>query len=268
MKKMSSDNKILVNSIKNKGVFNLIRKNPSLLYRAFRKILPTVEYKTLAGIKVQKVKVGDKIVPLTWLPFKEFNKPKYESALIEGLKKYVSVGGKVVVVGGGMGVTTCIASKIVGENGSVICYEASSQHYEYVKRTLSYNELYDNVEVINKCVGNPIAVSGEMSRNKIVKPENLPECNVLELDCEGAEKEILKKMQIKPKTILVETHGQHDSPSSVIKGILKDLNYKIDMEKVAEEDQENFCIENDIKVIWATLKNGVRNNNNRKTKTF
>jgi hypothetical protein len=67
----------------------------------------------------------------------------------------------------------------------------------------------------------------DLDNTKKIDVEDLPECDVLEMDCEGAEKEILKKLQIKPRVIIVETHPDFESPPSEIKSILISMNYKV-----------------------------------------
>ena len=39
-----------------------------------------------------------------------------------------------------------------------------------------------------------------------ILPEELPSCDVLELDCEGSEIDILRRMVITPRVIIVEIH--------------------------------------------------------------
>jgi hypothetical protein len=48
----------------------------------------------------------------------------------------------------------------------------------------------------------------------VLPPSELPPCNVLELDCEGAEVEILREMNIQPRVILVETHDHFSAGNS------------------------------------------------------
>jgi hypothetical protein len=47
---------------------------------------------------------------------------------------------------------------------------------------------------------------GNTLNSALVHPKYLPECDYLELDCEGSEKSILEKMRINPKFIVVEVH--------------------------------------------------------------
>lgn len=231
---------------------NAIKKSPGLLYRHFfRKILPTVEYQTFADIKVNPIKVGDKFLPSRQRVFDQLKNPDYETALVQGLNRYVKDGDKVVIVGGGKGVTTCIASLRAGINGTIVCYEASRESYKRIKKTLSYNSIPGNIELINKCVGEPVSVWGQFNEEDIIAPVELPECDLLELDCEGAEKKILREMAISPNIILVETHGIYKSCTNEIEELLKELDYKIESISIADIRSEEYCLKNDIKVIAA-----------------
>jgi hypothetical protein len=235
-----------------KGLFNTIKKLPGFFYRHFfRNILPIVEYQTFADIKVNPIKIGDKYLPSRRRIYDQLKNPDYETALVRGLHRYVKYGDKVVIVGGGKGVTTCIASVRAGINGTVICYEASRESYNSIKKTLSYNSVPENIEVINKCVGEPVSVWGHLNDEDIVDPAELPDCDLLELDCEGAEKKILKEMTIKPDIILVETHGMYNSSTNEIEELLKELSYKIESITIADIRSEAYCLKNDIKVITA-----------------
>jgi hypothetical protein len=48
----------------------------------------------------------------------------------------------------------------------------------------------------------------------VISPAELPECDILELDGEGAESLILRNMTIRPRVIAVETHGVYGAPTS------------------------------------------------------
>jgi hypothetical protein len=49
----------------------------------------------------------------------------------------------------------------------------------------------------------------------------------LELDCEGAELEILRKLEIEPRAIIVETHAHLGSPPKEIKRLLEERSYEV-----------------------------------------
>jgi hypothetical protein len=75
-----------------------------------------------------------------------------------------------------------------------------------VQQTVARNKV-TNVTVHHAVVAQARAVWGRRSdMGAVLPPSELPPCNVLELDCEGAEVEILREMNIQPRVILVETH--------------------------------------------------------------
>jgi hypothetical protein len=97
-------------------------------------------------------------------------------------------------------------------------------------------------------VGKAISVYG-VGLGSIVPANKLPECDVLELDCEGAELDILRSMTISPRVILVETHGLYGSSSQEVDRQLTSLGYKTSNLGVAEPRVSKFCEDNDIYVL-------------------
>jgi hypothetical protein len=81
---------------------------------------PTREPVRCAGIAIcHDVKWGDRIVPKSWIPLFARNDPDYEVTLVEGLRETIRSGDKVVVVGGGLGVTATVAALRTGPSGTV-----------------------------------------------------------------------------------------------------------------------------------------------------
>jgi len=50
-----------------------------------------------------------------------------------------------------------------------------------------------------------------------VAPESLPECDVLEIDAEGAETAILRWLEIRPRVIVVEAHAHRGAPAEKVR---------------------------------------------------
>lgn len=177
--------------------------------------------------------------------------PTYEAALICGLTKSAKAGSHIVVVGGGVGVTIAIAAKLVGSTGSVICYEGSSQCIDQASETLARNNLTGSVKLVFAIVGEDISVYKSTQPANILPADKLPPCDILELDCEGAEIKILTEISIRPKTILVETHGCHGATTQAVKELLAGLGYKVENLGVAEPYLADYCKEHDIFVLKA-----------------
>jgi hypothetical protein len=242
---------LIQQTIRKEGVFGMFLRIPGFLYRTgFRKLLPTTGFVLYNGVKVDTIKLGDSKLPPKLKTYTETSVPNYETALAKGLRSEAKAGDRVLIVGGGFGVTTCIASHLVGALGTVTCYEASKDAIRKIKKTIKYNDCRDNIELHNRCVGKPVSIWGDMT-SKFIESGDLPECDILELDCEGSELGILQNLRIRPRTIFVETHGIFGAPTDQVAAILKDLQYRIADIEVAEIDLRQQCEEKDIKVITA-----------------
>lgn len=176
--------------------------------------------------------------------------PGYEATLCHCLSRLVTRGDHVVVVGGGLGVTTVHAATATGGEGRVTVYEASEARFADLTRAIRFNEVDDRVEAIQGVVGNDVKVYGEKTGKRIF-PADLPVCDVLELDCEGAEVTILEEMEILPRNIVVETHGFRGAPTSKVKGLLSDRGYRVTDLGLAEPRLRSVCEDRDIRVLAA-----------------
>lgn len=176
------------------------------------------------------------------------NKPSYEKGIINSLEANLTPGDEVVVIGGGRGVTAITAKKIVGNRGKVTVYEPAEEMAEKIK----YNAKINNIEldkIIHSSVGEINNPWGGAEESDKTNPRNIPKCNLLEVDCEGGEKEILDKLEIEPETLVIESHGVFGCSSEEVKERVLDRGYEITNEEYAEDNPN--CKENDIKVITA-----------------
>lgn len=182
------------------------------------------------------------------------DRPNYENALIYGLKKCVRPNDRVVVIGGGLGVTVTVAARLAAPYGHVICFEGGKDQVAKVRRTAVFNNISDRLNVYHAYVGPHDHVYSDTTEAASVPIADLPPCDVLELDCEGAEIEILSHMKIRPRAILVESHGLYGAPSSIVNSRLEEMGYDVENLGVAEIDVKDFCIQNDILVLMAIRK--------------
>jgi hypothetical protein len=136
--------------------------------------------------------------------------PEYESTLVELIKTYVRSGDSVTVIGGGLGVTTVVASKSTDERVTV--FEQSKSTYEILTRTIELNGCSDNTNTQLKTVGEPAFSNFSYSSPDTdrISPSELPYADVYEMDCEGAEITILRQMNVRPSTLLIKTHNNHN----------------------------------------------------------
>lgn len=228
------------------GLVQLLTLSIHFVYENFvRPHLPetTVTYN---GIQVRNAQLGDSLVP-----WHTTDIPGYEEAIVRSIREHVDGGDRVVIVGGGWGVSTVAAARRVGEEGSVVTFEGSESAVTNVEETVYLNDVSEGVAVRHAIVSLAHSLRGEKGKATVVSPEELPECEVLVLDCEGAEKEILEEMEIRPRVLAVETHGMFDAPSEEIKKRIGGRGYSITDLRVAEERKREFCEENDIYVVTA-----------------
>jgi len=171
--------------------------------------------------------------------------PGYEATLIAALRETIRSGDNVVIVGGGVGVTAVVAA--LRTTGIVHCFEGSKQQAQCVQKTAARNGVA-NVSVHHAIVASSIAVY-EGEGGDIMPASDLPRCDVLELDCEGAEVEILRGMTIQPRVILVETHGLFGAPTELVASLLRKRGYAVLDRGVAEPRLREGCIKDDIRVL-------------------
>jgi hypothetical protein len=82
----------------------------------------------------------------------------------------------------------------------------------------------------------------------------LPECDVLVLDCEGAEVDILTQMDIWSDVVIVETHGIFDAPAKKIREILVEKGYKVLSKDVAEKRGRDSAKRTVFTYWWQSLR--------------
>ncbi len=231
----------------------LSRASYSLFWRLVLPLSPAYARCVYNGVQVNRT---IKYCHLPFEPGSEYRPsgaqdiPDYESSLCKGLSRSVQASDHVVIVGGGLGVTTVHAAWETGVEGRVTVYEASKGHFSDLAKAIRFNDVGDRVEAIQGVVGNNVKVYGEKT-GKQISPADLPNCDVLELDCEGAEITILEQMKISPRNILVETHGFRGAPTSKVEDLLRERGYGVTDLGVAEPRLQSVCEDRDIRVLAA-----------------
>ena len=136
-------------------------------------------------------------------------KPLYtlpEKGVRIGIDKYVGYGMNCVQVGGGAGITSLHTLDKIGNEGLLTIYEGGYESILRIKKNLTINN-FTNYIIKHAIVGVEKNVyGGDLTEAEIIDPINLPQCNYLELDCEGSEKSILENMKIRPEFIVAEIH--------------------------------------------------------------
>ncbi|MBO0662454.1 FkbM family methyltransferase [Jiella sp. MQZ9-1] len=220
-------------------------------YRLMRGMLPCGTRVRYAGIVIGlDRKVTDRMFPRFLASLADI--PDYEEALVAGLRRTLRSSDRVVVVGGGWGVTATVAAQHVGRWGSVRCFEGSAEGVRRVRKTCRLNDVSCQVRIEHAVVGEAHQVYGTMPTGAALAGRDLPDCDLLELDCEGAELAILRDLQIRPRTILVETHGVHGAASQEVARVLSKLGYHVRDCGYAEPRLREICMPRDIRVLQAT----------------
>jgi hypothetical protein len=239
------------------GTSDFLKRALGYCYRrTVRRLMPVVGPVRYSGIAISRNKrLGDDFLPRFLPPHNVADIHDYEGALARGISAHVKAGDKVVIVGGGEGVTVALAAKAAGDSGSVTCFEGSKTYVEKSIETANRNDIADRVKIVHAIVGENISVYGEDEdlATSLIGPGNLPECNVLELDCEGAETKILSQMTMRPKVVLVETHGLHGAPTHQVRELLEARGYEVEDLGWAEPSRLDDCEQNDIRVLAAVL---------------
>jgi hypothetical protein len=242
-----------INVLKEDGISGVIRQGIPFVYdQHLLPLLPRV-YANYNRVQVKSAKIFDSVIP-----WREKDKPNYESGLVSGIDEYVDSGDSVVIIGGGWGVTTVKAAMNVGEEGSLTVYEGSKKELNHVLDTINKNGVQDRVDPIHAVVGPEISLRGEARGAEQVSPEEIPSCDVLELDCEGAEISILESLKIQPETILVESHGMHGAPTSEVENLLNQMSYSVKSKRIADKGVAEQCERDDIYVL-AAVREGSSN---------
>lgn len=166
-------------------------------------------------------------------------RPNYEAEIIARLREYVIPGDTVVVVGGGRGASAVVAGRHATKSGSVIAYEGGKRRAHRLTETTRLNHVEKQVETQHVIVGSATNVWGAYDDATVVRPEELPECDILEMDCESAEVEILANLQVRPRTIIVETHGAADPTDNKVAHQLSERGYSVI--DVGLENREYGC---------------------------
>jgi hypothetical protein len=209
----------LVTVYQHEGAPHAVLRTFGFLYeKHIRPHLPesNEDYIKLNGIVVSRpgTKILDRSIGLI----------NYEGPLVRGMKECIEKGDTVVIVGGGYGVSTVIASELVGPEGRVLVFEGAENMVSNVRNTVAMRNI-DNVEVNHNIVSEAISLYDDDGGAPIISPEELPDCDTLVLDCEGAELDILSKITQTPRSVVVETHGHYGAPVEEIRELLS--GYKI-----------------------------------------
>ena len=200
--------------------FDLRKDADIVLRKALPFALSSVAAAVLPG---DRSRWGGVTVPterFRWAPF-------YEFALLRGLKAVVEPGDTVVIVGGGLGVSSVVAARAAGPAGTVVTYEGDAKRAARCRDTVAANDAGERCDVRHAVVGTPATVDGDTGSAERVLPGDLPACDVLELDCEGAERRILSELDGHPRAVVVEYHESRGVTERDVRTLLDERGYTV-----------------------------------------
>lgn len=228
---------------RSEGLVSFIKRLLRFAYnRTVRPLLPTTGYRTLNGVIYQERKVLDSVLPWSY----QSDDPEYEDEILAAVRTHTKEGDDVCIVGGGLGISTVESAHRAGPSGTVTVFEGSAYRTDVIVNVLDLNEVPATVELRHGIVGPDIKIHGEVGEPDAVDPADLPECDVLEMDCEGAELGILENLEFEqpPRVIVVEVHPELGSEEAGVRTELERRGYEIIRSRVERE-------EGNIKVLTA-----------------
>jgi hypothetical protein len=228
-----------------KVLFHLYRYSLRPLLSA---VTPVLYHGTPTGMDH---KVLDRVFPTYKQLYEDI--PLYESTLIGAITLTVRPRDHVTIVGAGHGITLVFAVNSAGPDGQITCYEASASAIKNSVRTIDRNNLSGRVAFVHAVVGKALSIYGKGLSHHVVDAADLEPCDVLELDCEGAELQILRELSIRPRIILVETHGVYGATTADVAAQLQQMGYIVTDLGPAEPRIPEKCAEWDLRVLKAEL---------------
>jgi len=155
----------------------------------------------------------------------------WKKGTVGRVKDAVREGDRVLEVGSGFGVCTVWAARQAGTDGGVVTYEASADRYAILKETLELNEVSDRVRTHHALVGENVDVFGPLADANQIPPRDLPDADVFITDCEGAELDLLTELfeedELRPRSLVIETHGFAGSSTEAVVNCLRKQDYEI-----------------------------------------
>lgn len=205
---------------------------PQRAYRAFiRQFQPKTRHAIWNGVKVTEEiadcrRWGDDYLPDSFVGRVDY--PESEGGEIRFHNEFIEAGDTVVIIGGGRGVTTVSAAERTGEDGDVIVYEASEEYASLIQDVVDLNGVSSICDVRRAVVSDDINVYGSVGSDgaDVVDPSDVPDCDVIEMDCEGAEVDIIREMGIRPRAAIIEVHpGAYPETPDVVRSAMSDIGY-------------------------------------------
>lgn len=196
------------------GLRGILSRGPASLLRnvylrAVCPALPTVRHANWNGVAVPsevvpKRKLGDGL----FAAFLRTDYPSSEGGEVTAHHNFTQPGDTVVIIGGGRGVSTVHAAWESGPDGRVMVFEGSERYARIISEVVALNNVSERCTIETAVVGEAVDVfdSAEQTPAEQIPVKSLPQCDVLEMDCEGAEAYILAHLEQRPRVLIIEIH--------------------------------------------------------------
>jgi hypothetical protein len=231
--------------IRTEGFRDFFRVSFSYILRHIRRYTPriTVEYN---DVSVPRYRLADR-----WDPQKTIDpRPEYEGTFVAAVNSIVKEGDYVVILGGGVGVTTVHAARSTGQNGEVDVFEGAKEMFDIHEATLRQNLVPATVRTEHSIVGSGGKLWGKKENATTKDPHSLLPADVFIVDIEGAEADVIPQLP-DVRAIIVETHGTYDSPTEDMQRHLELRGYDVSDAGVAEPSMAQEHEKNDVRVLIA-----------------
>jgi hypothetical protein len=216
-----------LNHYQDEGLISLSYASVGYVYsRTIRPHLSCQQYQEVQGISVRTSQRCKKRLDSTFGLDRSWPQ-NHKKPNCDFIREYVDKGDTVVVVGGGYGISSVVAATQVGQTGKVLIYEGARAVIDDLLNTLSYNEVAKQTTVKHAIVGEVVDLKSSAGEAKKIQTDNIPPCDLLEMDCEGAEIDIIPRLSKNVNTIIVETHPRKGAPTSAVETALKEHGWQI-----------------------------------------
>jgi len=185
-------------------------------YNAVRPHLPK-RWQVYNGVAVRDAAIADATDHL----------PEFKAGLKTAIHEGVRGGDRVIDIAAGRGVAAVWAARAGAR--AVTSYEASPEYVAIARQTADAAGVANVVDVEHALVGEAIDVwTDDLEGVPTIAPAALPACDVLQLDCEGAELSILDELEQRPRSIIVESHPEFGAETDAVEARLRRLGYDTD----------------------------------------
>ena len=142
--------------------------------------------------------------------------PEYERVLISYIESYAETGDTAVIVGGGWGVSTVVTAREVGHTGHVHTYEVGQKQARFASETVKRNDVADWCDIHHSAVSPTVNAFNPPKDANHITGQELPDSDILIVDCDGAEFQVLESIDNNPERLIVEHHAVDNSSGEIV----------------------------------------------------